>query len=232
MSACKWVVVLACRLSGALILLLVASAGFAQSGAPVAQNEPSPGNVDPRLSRVYVRIGKLGWEHEHAAEGRLLGGNLRLGASQGAGELVFDAASFIADTQEARGEFNLPGTVHDPIREKITQQIFSPVGLDADHFPQAVFRVQSALPTGAARADGGGEYRLEGELSLRGVTRPLRIVVFVEPVNDLWRLRGESKITLRDFGMHRPTSSMHLPIDKLSKAPEFLVIRGDLWMHR
>ncbi len=88
------------------------------------------------------------------------------------------------------------------------------------------------MPTGAPRADGGGEYQFVGELSLRGATRPLRIMVFVEPVNDLWRLRGESQLKLSDFGMHRPTKAMHLPTEKLSKAPEVLVIHGDLWMHR
>jgi hypothetical protein len=215
-----------------MVLCGVASEAVAQSGFTPAPNQVSAGNIDVRLSRVYVRIGRLGWDHEHAAEGRLLAGNVQLGARDGAGELVFDAASFIADTQDARGQFNLPGTVHDGVREKVTQQIFSPAGLDADRFPQAVFRIRSSLPSGAPRADGGGEYQLEGELSLRGINRPLRIAVFVEPVNDLWRLRGEGKIKLSDFGMSLPKRNLRMPTETLTHGAETLAVEGDVWMRR
>ena len=51
-------------------------------------------------SRVFVRVGKatrLG--HVHGVQGKLKSGRLR---SVGGGELVFDMASFVADTTEAR----------------------------------------------------------------------------------------------------------------------------------
>ena len=60
---------------------------------------------------------------------------------------------------------------------------------------------------------------------MRGVARPLRIGVLVEPANDLWRLRGEIKIKPGDFGMH-PAVKM------LGKVPDVLSIEGDLWMRR
>lgn len=225
MSSPKWALVTAQNLASAVALLVATSAAMAQNAPPVAPDQALSGAVDVRLSRVYARIGKLGWDHEHAAEGRLLSGNAQLGASERAGELVFDAASFLADTQDARRAFDLPGTVHASIREKITRQIFSRGVLDADHFPQAVFRIRSALPAGAPRADGGGEYRLDGELALHGVNRPLRIVVLVEPINDRWRVRGECKIKLGEFDIHPPEH-------KLGKPAGSLDIEGDLWLQR
>jgi polyisoprenoid-binding protein YceI len=209
----------------AAALLMSASPIWAQDAFSPAPNQPRPGDIDAKLSRVYVHIGRLGWDHEHAAEGRLLAGNVQLGANERAGELFFDAASFIADTSDARRQFDLPGAIHDSIREKITQQIFSPIGLDADHFPQAAFRIQSARPTSAPHADGGGEYQFDGELTLHGVSRPLRIVGLVEPVNDMWRLRGEGNIRLADFGLH-------LPAKRLGKVTDVLSVEGDLWMRR
>jgi polyisoprenoid-binding protein YceI len=97
--------------------------------------------------------------------------------------------------------------------------------LDADHHPQARYRINSALPTGTARPDGSGEYELDGELTVRGATRPLRMTVLVEPVDGKWHLRGQFKIKQTDFGIKPYSKAFHSVAD-------LLVIHGDIWLYR
>src|ERR1043166_7785568 len=70
--------------------------------ALLAHSPARAGDVDVAKSRIYVRVGKTGFGHEHGVEGRLKSGHLKLGATTDAGELVFDLASFEAERTVAR----------------------------------------------------------------------------------------------------------------------------------
>ncbi len=143
MFARKSFVMLVRHWASAVAVLVLASACLAQSETPAVPAQAPMGNVDARLSRIYVRIGRLGWDHEHAAEGRLLGGNVRLGASENAGELVFDAASFIADTQDCARRVRSAGhdSRHDP-REDYRADLRTPGAgrrsFSANRFPGSI----------------------------------------------------------------------------------------------
>ena len=54
----------------------------------------SPGEIDLRVSRVYILVGKTGLGHEHGIEGRIKSGVLSLGATANAGQIVFDTTTF------------------------------------------------------------------------------------------------------------------------------------------
>ena len=51
----------------------------------------------------------------------------------------------------------------------------------------------------------GERYRLSGEVTLRGVSRPHQDVVSITPVDDRTiRIEGESTFDIRDFGLNPP----------------------------
>ena len=79
-------------------LLLVPALGIAAETATALP----PGGVSTTHSHVFVLVGKTGLGHEHGVVGNLKQGTVRLGASQNAGEFVFDMASFLADSDDAR----------------------------------------------------------------------------------------------------------------------------------
>ena len=73
--------------------------------------------------------------------------------------------------------------------------------LDAEHFPQITFR------SSAVTRQPGGDLRVTGELTIRGVTRPVRLEVeYAGRVKDPWggeRLgfSGRTAIDRSDFGL-------------------------------
>jgi polyisoprenoid-binding protein YceI len=102
--------------------------------------------VDLQTSRVYVFVGKRGLGHEHAVEGSLAAGTLRLGAAEQAGRLVFDMRSFRADTAAARRLLELPGETDPDTHRQVTDNMLGPDVLDVARHPQAIFDVASANP--------------------------------------------------------------------------------------
>jgi PadR family transcriptional regulator PadR len=76
--------------------------------------------------------------------------------------------------------------------------------IDARRFPTATVELQGCAPCGP-----GTRYRLEGELTFHGVTRPARGNVNVEVVPDgRLIITGEQVFDIRDFGIPSPTVLM------------------------
>ncbi|MEN2983281.1 MAG: YceI family protein [Thermus sp.] len=73
--------------------------------------------------------------------------------------------------------------------------------LDAEHHPEILFRSERILPLGE------GRYRVEGEVTLKGVTRPLAFEVETSgPAKDPWgqeRMAAhfEGRLNRKDFGL-------------------------------
>lgn len=73
--------------------------------------------------------------------------------------------------------------------------------LDAENFPEVVFKSEKILPLGE------GRYRVEGEVTLRGVTRPLSFEVETYgPAKDPWgnervAAHFEGRLNRKDFGL-------------------------------
>src|SRR5689334_15926012 len=115
---------------------LVPSAAQDKKGGPAAKYE-----ADVKASRVFIKVGvekgsRLG--HPHGVQGNLKSGHLALG---GDGELVFDMASFEADTAEARKRAGLEGKkVSENEAKKVTETMRGPEVLDVAKYPTATFR--------------------------------------------------------------------------------------------
>jgi polyisoprenoid-binding protein YceI len=63
---------------------------------------------------------------------------------------------------------------------------------DVEHYPEMTFRSRAITPAGQ------GTYRVEGDLTMRGVTRPVTLLVEAErPLTDPW---GNTRIAARASG--------------------------------
>jgi len=159
------------------------------------------GDVNINQSRVYTFVGKTGFGHEHGVVGRLKSGTIRLGADHDAGQLEFDLTSFVADTAEARQYVGLAGETDASTQEQVTSNMLGAYVLDASHFPIATFVITSALPVRGDQPNGAQRYQLQGQFTLHGVTRPLRIVADALKESGAVRLRGGFVLLQTDYGI-------------------------------
>jgi polyisoprenoid-binding protein YceI len=212
-----------------LLLVLFCNTTHAQSAAdrsPSTQATVSGGSaVDLQLSRVYIRVGKTGLGHEHGVEGRLVSGNIQLGATQNAGELVFDMPTFTADTHTARTHVGLKGETDAATQQKVNSNMRGPDVLDVAKYPQAIFRIRSAKLRTATTPDKAPIYDLDGQFTLHGVARPLRVAAIVTSAEGRTGLRGHFDILQSEYGI-TPYSAALGAVGVADK----LEIMGDLWM--
>jgi len=187
----------------AAICLVAAACGVAAGQPPLAPlaRPPAPGEVDLQTSRVFTFVGKTGLGHEHAVVGRLQAGQVRLGAAEQAGMLVFDMRSFEADTPEARAGVGLPGQTDPITRRQVNDNMLGAEVLDVTRHPTATFMIRSALPVPNVPADRKPVYSLAGGFTLHGVTREIVVPVEVEQRGHMLRLRGGFAVKQTDFGM-------------------------------
>lgn len=176
----------------------------ARSTGAAAAVEPGSGPVDVTQSRVYIKVGKVGFGHEHAVEGRVSSGLVRLGAEAAAGQIVFELKSFVADTDEAREYVGLKGETDEATAKKVTANMLAPEVLNAAKFPQATFQINSARAQ-AADGSSGDKYLLEGAFTLHGVTKPLQLVADATRVGDRVNLTGRFEVLQTEYGI-RPYS--------------------------
>lgn len=91
-------------------------------------------------------------------------------------------------------------SIHTGVADR-DNHLRSPDFLDVERYPEIVFQSEKITPLGE------GRYRVEGELTLRDVTRPLSLEVETAgPVKDPWgneRLAAhfEGKLNRKDFGL-------------------------------
>jgi polyisoprenoid-binding protein YceI len=178
-----------------------ANAQEAAATPAVEKNEPRKGDVDVERSRVYTFVGKTGFGHEHGIVGRLKGGSIRLGAKQNAGQLEFDLASFQADTPDARHYVRLSGETNDSTREQVTANMLGKSVLDVEQYPTATFVIDSAIPLKKAQPNSPRYVQLDGQFTLHGATRPLRIIAQATPESGAVRLRGSFTMLQTDYNI-------------------------------
>jgi polyisoprenoid-binding protein YceI len=202
--------------------LLVAAGALSAASIGWAQQS---GQVDIERSRAYVRIGATGLGHEHGAEGRLKSGRLVLGANMDAGELVFDMKTFVTETAASRRYVGLSGESDASTAAKVTANMLGGEVLDVAKYPSATFRVRSSLALAKRQPNDPQSYQLDGELTLHGVTRPLRLDAVAEEISGLVHLRGQFSVRQTQFGI-TPYSKA---FGAVGVADE-LKIWGDLWI--
>jgi polyisoprenoid-binding protein YceI len=179
--------------------------------------------VDTKASRIYVKVGsatRLG--HPHGVEGNLKSGKITLG---GDGEFVFDMASFVADTPEARKKAGLGGKVSNSEAKKVTTAMLGNEVLDVAKHPTATFRIASIMPAEKQAAGELGAYQMDGAFTLHGTEKKLQIKANLEKTDKagVFKLSGTFGIKQTDHGI-TPLSAL----GGLSKVADELQITGEL----
>jgi polyisoprenoid-binding protein YceI len=188
--------------------------------------ETATGNVDVEASRIYVRVGKRRLGHEHGVEGLVKSGTIHLDKREEAGELVFDMASLAADSDAARKYVGLESTVDDDEMQDVTATMQGKGVLNTAEYPTATFAIDSAALVVEKTEKGESQYQLDGELTLRDKTNPLKLVAAaVEEKDGKVRLQGEFRIKQTDYGI-KPYSAA----GGLVAVADELRIFGDIWV--
>jgi polyisoprenoid-binding protein YceI len=169
--------------------------------AAAEKRQPTKGEVDIERSRVYAFVGKTGFGHEHGVVGRLKSGSIRLGAKQNAGQLEFDLTSFVADTKDARRYVGLGGETDSSTQEQVTANMLGKYVLDTDQYQTATFVIDSAMPLRRESAKSPRRVQLDGQFTLHGATRPLRIIARAQPESGAVRLRGSFTLVQTDYNI-------------------------------
>jgi polyisoprenoid-binding protein YceI len=209
------------RRGGFRIGLLTAALAWSLSAAA---EKTASFEVDTDASRVFIKVGKatrLG--HEHGVQGNLKSGKLTLG---GEGELVFDMASFTADTVEARKRVGLASTeVPDKDKKEVTKTMLGKDVLDVDKYPTATFRITTIKPLDKQTAGEPGMYELTGEFTLHGKEQKLTFKAKAEKGDKDGRLKLKGRFTIKqtDFGI-KPISAA----GGFVKVADELEVFGDL----
>jgi len=157
--------------------------------------------IDTRLSRVYILVGKTGLGHEHGVEGRLKSGSVRLEAASEAGEMVFDMASFNADTDAARRYVGLSGSIDASTRQQVNANMKAPAILNVRQYPTATFRIESCMRTDRRSRNGNAVYELNGRFTLRNVARPVKFDAEVFEDKGVKHLKGQFTILQTNYGI-------------------------------
>lgn len=215
-------------------MLKMSNAGVTSRGAaPVfalalvsglfASASAGEGDIQVKSSRVYIFVGKVGLGHEHAVVGKLKSGAVQLGQKSTAGEIVFDMATFTADTDDARQYIGLEGTTAAGRRKEVTDNMLGADVLNVRKYPTATFKIASALPLNKQSDEGHPVYRLDGEFTLHGVKRPVKIDAERIEQEEGYRLRGAFQIKQTDYGI-QPFSKAFGAVGVTDE----LTIHGDL----
>jgi polyisoprenoid-binding protein YceI len=161
----------------------------------------SADDVNIEYSRVTIFVDKVGFGHQHAVDGLVKEGKIRLGAASDAGSLVFDMASFVADTTEGRRRLKLEGETDAATQKQVTANMLGKDVLDAARYPTATFEIESAAPLPEKSSQGNPQYVLEGKFTLHATTRPLRVRAEALDEGNWLHLRGGFYLKQREFGI-------------------------------
>lgn len=207
-----------------VVIVMAALIGPAQAGGGGSDDGAHAYQVDTSASRIFVKVGsatRIG--HPHGVEARLKDGKLTLG---GDGELVFDMASFTADTPESRKRAGLEGEkVSASDAKKVTDTMRGADVLDVARFPTATFHMTAIKPLEKQAAGAPGMYQLEGAFKLHGTEQKLQLKARLDPTDQKPQMRfsGSFKIKQSDYGI-KPYSTFA----GAAKVADELEITGDL----
>ena len=165
--------------------------------APLEAPSPAAFTIDAKSSNVLVRTGtdgllkRLGHEH-----------TIRVGDVKGevvADPSALDQARLVLTVEAA--SLAVIDTKKDADRVAIDKKMHAEVLASEEH-GQITFR--STHVEAKQLAEGRFETVIDGDLTLRGVTRPVRVSANVEFTADGLRARGRGSLKLSDFGLDAP----------------------------
>jgi hypothetical protein len=206
---------------------VIGSALVQRPTTQAAQRLLEAGDVYLPNSRVYVFVGKTGLGHEHGVVGQLKQGRINLAAASGAaGNLVFEMASFTADTPEARKFVGLQPSNESKTQQHMVDSNMHGSGvLDVAKFPTANFTIRQLKKLDQPSQRKLPQVELDGDFTLHGVTRPIQVVAEVDDKDQWTHLMGGFKMLQTRFGI--------TPFKKALGAvgvTDQLTVWGDLWI--
>ena len=201
------------------------SQSVAASTNATAQTAYEVGDVNLPSSRVYVFVGKTGFGHEHGVVGQIKQGRINLDARRDAGSLVFDMASFAADTPDARKFVGLQTPTDASTQQQVNANMRGSAVLDIARFPTASFSIKEIVKLPQPSQRGLPQYQLNGDFSLHGGSRPIQVIAEAEEQSGWTHLRGGFTMLQSQFGI--------TPFTKAFGAvgvADQLRVSGDLWI--
>ena len=164
------------------ILFVAAASLICMLGVSAQQH-----NIDTQKSTLTIHVGKTGafsgLGHEHEVRAPIHSGTADTG-SHPAVEIHVDAGALrVIDKGESEKD-----------RAEVQKTMLGPEVLDSEHHQEIVFK-----STGAEAA-GQGRWTLQGNLTLRGQTRPVTVNVTLKD----GRYMGETTVKQTDFGIKPP----------------------------
>jgi polyisoprenoid-binding protein YceI len=145
-------------------------------------------------------VGAEGYGHPHGVSGQLASGKIDLG---GPGDLVFDMKSFVADRPDVRAHLGLTKKVSSSDQRKVTEAMLGADVLDVARFPKAAYSITAIAPLDGQPPGDTGRYQVDGEFTLHGVKRPLRVLSALERTDraGVLLMRGSFTILQTQFGI-------------------------------
>jgi polyisoprenoid-binding protein YceI len=141
--------------------------------------------IDTGHSSITVRVYKAGllsvFAHDHEIRAAISAGSVTLSPGPAVEFSVPTSKMVVLDPE-----------LDSDKREEVQSTMLGPKVLDSKRYPEIHFR------STRAENSGGGKWSVEGELTIRGQTRPVRVTA--EEGGD-GRYRGTVKIKQRDFGI-------------------------------
>lgn len=166
-----------------------------------AQNQWNVGRFRAVTERSSFRI-ELG----RAGLLKALGDDHVIGVSEYRCDVLFDPANLSASRVElaipARALQVLDPHLSPEKRVQVQKKMEGPEVLDSARFGEIRFTSQRVSAAGPLR------YRVEGELKIRDVAKPVGIEVTLTPEGNGYRARGEARIRQKWFGITPPSAGV------------------------
>ena len=155
-------------------------------GTLAAAGQTTP--IDPQRSTMTVKVGKAGLFSA-------FGHNHEIRAPIASGSIAASGAASVELTMEARQMRVLDPDLSAKERAEVQKTMLSAAVLDSERFPQIHFVSRTIEP------DGTNRYRVSGELTLHGMTRP--VLVKVEQRGSSYT--GSATLKQTEFGINPVT---------------------------
>jgi hypothetical protein len=200
------------------------------ASGPIAATAPTvyeAGDVYVPGSRVYVFVGKgkSGLGHEHGVVGQFKQSRVNFNAPRDCGNLLFDMTSFAADTPDARKYIGLEGQIDASTQQQVNTNMRGQAVLDVAQFPTASFSIKEIAPLPERSKRGLPQYKITGDFSLHGMTRPIQIVADVEDRGGWMHIRGGFNMLQSQYGITPFTKALGV-----IGVSDQLTVWADLWI--
>ena len=158
--------------------------------------------VAPAESSVLIHVGAAGMlgflGHNHEIAAPAMNGTIEVNRSELARSTV--AIEFQAQGLRVTGKGEPAADVPDVQRTMQGEQV-----LDAEHHPSIFYRSREIVMKG--KATGQVSVVVRGDLTLRGVTRPVDVTGTVVLTEDTLTMKGTARVRQTDFGLRPVTAA-------------------------